>query len=90
MSSAEIRTLLQPPNTKDSDARALAYINSTYKSLEDLESGPDLDELVEQARQKLEGLETEVRHHILALRREHLSSHPPQLSSRTRRGHWTM
>ena len=61
MSSSEIRTLLQPPNAQESDARTLAHLNNTYKSLEDLEQGPDLDELVEQSRQRLEDLDTKVR-----------------------------
>ncbi|KAH9912248.1 RINT-1 family protein [Epithele typhae] len=62
MSSAGIRRLLQPPNTQDSDTRALAYLNDTYKSLNDIESGEDLDVMVEQARRELEGIETKLAH----------------------------
>ncbi|KAH9891013.1 RINT-1 family protein [Cubamyces lactineus] len=61
MSSAEIRSLLQPPSVQESNDRALAYLNATYKSVDDLEHGPDLDELVEQSRKQLEELDTKVR-----------------------------
>ncbi|TBU64736.1 RINT-1 family protein [Dichomitus squalens] len=60
MSSAQIRTLLQPPDLSESDARALTYLNSTYKSLDDLEHESDLEAVVEQARQRLDDLDTKV------------------------------
>ena len=62
MTSTQIRTLLQPPDVSESNARALAYLNSTYKSLDDLEQESDLEGLVEQARQRLEELDTKVCH----------------------------
>ena len=62
MSSTQIRTLLQPPDVSESNARALAYLNSTYKSLDDLEQESDLEGLVEQARQQLEDLDSKVRY----------------------------
>ena len=67
MTSVEIRSLLQPPNTHESDARVLAYLNSTYKSLDDLEQEADLEGLVEEARQKLESLDTKVRSRRIVL-----------------------
>ncbi|KAI0336160.1 hypothetical protein GY45DRAFT_1316243 [Cubamyces sp. BRFM 1775] len=62
MSSAEIRSLLQPPSIQDSNDHALTYLNATYKSLDDLENAPDLDELVEQSRKHLEQLDTKLAH----------------------------
>ena len=62
MTSTQIRTLLQPPDVSESNARALAYLNSTYKSLDDLEQESDLEGLVEQARQRLVNLDTKVRY----------------------------
>ncbi|KAI0359047.1 hypothetical protein OH77DRAFT_1420580 [Trametes cingulata] len=62
MASVQIRTLLQPPSLHEADARALAHLNATYKSLDDLEHGPDLDELVEQARKQMEELDTKLAH----------------------------
>ncbi len=61
MTSVQIRTLRQPPNVNESNARALAYLNETYKSLDDLEGETDLEALVEQARQKMEDLDAKVR-----------------------------
>lgn len=61
MTSVEIRTLSQPPNTYESDARVLAYLNSNYKSLDDLEQDAGLGKLVEHARQELEALDAKVR-----------------------------
>ncbi|KAM5532788.1 hypothetical protein V8D89_013585 [Ganoderma adspersum] len=60
MSSTQIRTLLQPPDVNESNARALAYLNSSFKSLDDLEKESDLEDLVEQARQRLEDLDTKL------------------------------
>ena len=90
MSSVEIRSLLQPPNPQESDAHALAYLNETYKSVDDLEHGTDLDVLVEQTRERLEGLESNVR--LLPTVCVWSTSHRtlPQLSSRTRKLHWTL
>ena len=90
MSSVEIRSLLQPPNPQESDSHALAYLNETYKSIDDLEHGTDLDALVEQTRERLEGLESNVRSlpTLCALSTSHRT--PPQLSSRTRKLHWTL
>ncbi|TFK93535.1 hypothetical protein K466DRAFT_572441 [Polyporus arcularius HHB13444] len=62
MTSVQIRTLRQPPNVKESNARALAYLNETYKSLDDLERETDLEALVEQARQKMEDLDAKLAH----------------------------
>ncbi|KAI0374499.1 hypothetical protein BV20DRAFT_961682 [Pilatotrama ljubarskyi] len=62
MTSVQIRTLLQPPSIQDADARAFADLNATYKSLDDLENGPDLDELVEQARNRMEELDAKLAH----------------------------
>ena len=96
MTSTEIRTLLQPPNIRDSDARVLAYLNSTFKSVDDLERDADLDALVEESRAKLEKLETKVRLAPSFLARpvspyyENTSHHTPaQLSSHIRRSPWT-
>lgn len=61
MTSAQISTLRHPPNVNDSASRALAYVNETYKSLDDLDGSPDLEALVEQARQRVEELDTKVR-----------------------------
>ncbi|KAI9068018.1 RINT-1 family protein [Trametes sanguinea] len=60
MTSVEIRSLLQPPNIHEADTRALSYLNATFKSVDDLEHGLDLDELVEQARKQLDDLDTKV------------------------------
>ncbi|KAI8995431.1 TIP-1 family-domain-containing protein [Trametes punicea] len=60
MTSIEIRTLLQPPNIHDADAHALAYLNATFKSIHDLNQGPNLDDLVEQARKQLEDLDAKL------------------------------
>ncbi|KAI0639075.1 TIP-1 family-domain-containing protein [Trametes polyzona] len=62
MSSVEIRSLLQPPNVHEADARALAHLNATYHTLDDLEQGPDLDELVEQVRKQLDDLDAKLAH----------------------------
>ncbi|KAI0768609.1 TIP-1 family-domain-containing protein [Trametes elegans] len=62
MTSVQIRSLLQPPNIHESDARALESLNATYKSLDDLEHGPNLDELVEDARKQLEDLDAKLAH----------------------------
>ncbi|RPD81666.1 hypothetical protein L226DRAFT_527933 [Lentinus tigrinus ALCF2SS1-7] len=62
MTSVQIRTLRQPPNVNESNARALAYLNETYKSLDDLDGEADLDDLVEQARQKMEELDGKLAH----------------------------
>ncbi|OJT09596.1 RAD50-interacting protein 1 [Trametes pubescens] len=62
MTSVEIRTLLQPPSVHEADSRALAHLNATYHSLDDLEHGTDLDELVEQARKELVDLDTKLAH----------------------------
>ncbi|KAI0666341.1 TIP-1 family-domain-containing protein [Trametes maxima] len=67
MTSAQIQSLLQPPNLHESDARALAHLNATYKSLDDLEQGPDLEELVEQTRRQLEELDTKLSHSQFAV-----------------------
>lgn len=61
MSSTQIRTLLQLPDVSESNARALAYLNSSFKSLDDLEKESDLEDLIEQAHQRLEDLDTKVR-----------------------------
>ncbi len=82
MTSVEIRTLLQPPSVHEADSRALAHLNATYHSLDDLEHGTDLDELVEQARKELVDLDTKVRPVYVSV--EKASDRPsPQLSSRT-------
>nr|VWO99552.1 N/A [Ganoderma boninense] len=60
MTSTQIRTLLQPPDVNESNTRALAYLNSSFKSLDDLEKESDLEGLVEQARQRLEELDTKL------------------------------
>ncbi|CDO70227.1 hypothetical protein BN946_scf184942.g27 [Trametes cinnabarina] len=60
MSSVDIRSLLQPPNIHEANSRALAYLNSTYKSVDDLERGPDLDQLVQQARNHLQALDAKL------------------------------
>ena len=61
MSSTQIYTLLQPPDVNESNARALAYLNSHFKSLDDLEKESDLEGLVEQAQLRLEDFDTKVR-----------------------------
>ena len=61
MTSAQIRTLRQPPNMNESASRALAYLNETYKSFDDLDGSADLEALVEQTRQRVEELDTKVR-----------------------------
>lgn len=82
MTSVEIRTLLQPPSVHEADSRALAHLNATYHSLDDLENGTDLEDLVEQARKELDDLDTKVR--AACTSREKGSDRPsPQLSSRT-------
>ncbi|KAI0757326.1 RINT-1 family protein [Daedaleopsis nitida] len=62
MTSVEIRRLLQPPNSDEANARTLEYLNTTYKSLDDLEQESDLEALVEQSRQRLEDLDTKLAH----------------------------
>lgn len=82
MTSVEIRTLLQPPSAHEADSRALAHLNATYHSLDDLENGADLDELVEQARKELDDLDAKVRAACISrMKGSDRSSH--QLSSCT-------
>ena len=45
----------------ESASRALAYLNETYKSFDDLDGSADLGALVEQTRQRVEELDTKVR-----------------------------
>ena len=61
MTSVEIRSLLQPPNIQEADARVLTYLNTTWKSVGDLEHETDLEDLVERERKRLEDLDTRVR-----------------------------
>ncbi|OBZ79146.1 RAD50-interacting protein 1, partial [Grifola frondosa] len=51
-----IRLLLQHTTPEDSEQRVLGYLNSTFKSLQDLEDYPDLENTVQQARQQKDDL----------------------------------
>jgi hypothetical protein len=58
MTSQQILTLLAPPNTEASDAKAESFLNSQFKSLNDLS---ELEPLVLKAQQLNAELQTNVR-----------------------------
>ncbi|KAI0344153.1 hypothetical protein BDW22DRAFT_1355453 [Trametopsis cervina] len=47
MSSAQIQALLAPPSTSDAHARTQEYLNSRFRTLQDLDNGNDFSALVE-------------------------------------------
>ncbi|KAI0823023.1 TIP-1 family-domain-containing protein [Trametes gibbosa] len=62
MTTVEIHTLLQPPNVHEADARALAHLNATFHSLDDLDHGANIEELLNQTRKQLDNLDAKLVH----------------------------
>ncbi|KAJ3552815.1 hypothetical protein NM688_g3951 [Phlebia brevispora] len=57
MSSAHIQALLGPPSVPDAQQRTLDFLNTRFKSYQDLEQAKDFNSLVEQSRAKDEELQ---------------------------------
>lgn len=60
MASTSIQQLLQPPSTVDSQERALAFLNSHFQSLDQLDDEETLQRVVDDARLKRDRLRAEV------------------------------
>ncbi|KAF7792493.1 hypothetical protein EIP86_003534 [Pleurotus ostreatoroseus] len=56
MASAHIQALLEPPSTADAEKHTLDFVNSRFKSYQDLEQAQDFDDIVEQSRLRDEEL----------------------------------
>ena len=61
MASAHIQALLEPPSTADAEKHAIDFVNSRFKSYQDLEQAQDFDDIVEQSRLRDEELAVKVR-----------------------------
>lgn len=60
MASTSIQQLLQPPSTVDSQERALAFLNTHFQSLDQLDDEDTLQRVVDDARLKTDRLRAEV------------------------------
>lgn len=61
MASAQIQTLLKPPSTDDARKRTQGYLNTRFKSLEDLEHTTDFESVVADYGKRSEDMKSEVR-----------------------------
>jgi hypothetical protein len=64
MTSQQIQTLLAPPNTEESYQQTLLFLNSRFKSLDELN---ELDTSVEDSLQRQDDLSSQVRSHPLLI-----------------------
>lgn len=74
MASAHIQALLEPPSIADAEKHTLDFINSRFKSYQDLEQAQDYEDIVEQSRTRDEELAAKVRSCERAGRKERLDA----------------
>lgn len=64
MTSQQVRTLLEPPNTEESNVKTISFFNSRFELLDDLN---ELESLVLLAQQRNDELQTNVRSYQLSI-----------------------
>ena len=60
MSAAEIKALTQPPSVEHAQSTTLQWLNEKFPSFDQLQDSDDLDQLLQQAADEAEQLQTQV------------------------------